>query len=114
MVQRTKPCPTPEELAANWVEGAAVVYIGKADWRKRGKHPLRQRLREFADFGAGRPVAHWGGRLIWQLEDSAELLIGWMPTPDESARAVEVRLIEEFRAIYGKPPFANDPHLLGG
>lgn len=105
------PAVDADALARNWVEGASVVYIGKADWRKRGKHPLRKRLQEFADFGAGRPVAHWGGRLIWQLEDAAELLVGWMPTPDESARAVEVRLIEEFRELHGRAPFANEPHL---
>jgi len=26
---------------------------------------------------------------------------------------VEKELISRFRAVYGKPPFANDPHLLG-
>lgn len=39
----------PDVLHGRWVEGAHVVYIGKAD-------ALRRRLKQFADFGAGRPV----------------------------------------------------------
>lgn len=93
-------------LEANWVDGAEVVYIGKAD-------NLRRRLREFMRFGAGVPIGHWGGRLIWQLSRSAELLVAWRETPGEIPKAVETRLLEDFRAAYGKPPFANDPQLLG-
>lgn len=44
-------------LGANWVDDAEVVYIGKAD-------RLKRRLTQFADFGAGKPIGHWGGRLI--------------------------------------------------
>jgi hypothetical protein len=49
-------------LIANWVDGAEVVYIGKAD-------QLKRRLTQFADFGGGKPIGHWGGRLIWQLHE---------------------------------------------
>jgi hypothetical protein len=93
-------------LKANWVDGAKVVYIGKAN-------ALRRRLNEFARFGAGAPIGDWGGRLIWQLADSGELLVAWKPTPDEDPRAAESRLIAEFRAAYGKPAFANEPQRLG-
>lgn len=107
------PSVKPEELADNWVPGAVVVYIGKADWRRRNKNPLRQRLKEFARIGAGRAVNHWGGRLIWQLQDSSELLVAWKGTPGEDPKLVEDQLIADFRSAYGKPPFANNPHLRG-
>lgn len=93
-------------LAANWVEGAETVYIGKAD-------NLRRRLRQFADFGAGKPVGHWGGRLVWQLPAPDALLVAWMTTPGEEPAAVEARLIAAFRAAHGKAPFANDPQRMG-
>ena len=102
-----------EALRANWVDGAAVVYIGKADPRQRKPHALRQRLKEFTVFGSGGRLRHWGGRLIWQLADSNELLVAWAATPDERAEKVETWLVEEFRRCYGKPPFANNPDRLG-
>lgn len=93
-------------LEANWVDGAEVVYIGKAD-------QLRRRLRQFAQFGAGKPIGHWGGRLIWQLARSTELIVAWRETLGEVPKEVESAMLAEFRAAYGKPPFANDPHRLG-
>lgn len=101
------PSVTAEALRANWVDGAEVVYIGKAD-------ELRRRLHQFADFGAGKPVGHWGGRLIWQLADSETLLVAWKETPARVPVQVEAELISAFREYYGKPPFANNPHRLGG
>jgi hypothetical protein len=100
------PTVTPDALRANWVSGAEVVYIGKAN-------SIRRRLREFAKFGAGQKIGHWGGRLIWQLTDSATLVVGWMPTPGRDPLTVEGELIAEFKSQYGKAPFANDPHRLG-
>lgn len=49
-------------LSANWVPSSQVVYIGKANVADR-------RLIQFARFGAGEKVGHWGGRYIWQLLD---------------------------------------------
>lgn len=100
------PTVSLDALESNWVDGAEVVYIGKAN-------NLRRRLREFVRFGQGAPIGHWGGRLIWQLEDSGSLVVAWMETPGESPAEVEARLISKFRAAYGRPPFANDPHRLG-
>lgn len=93
-------------LEANWVPDAEVVYIGKAN-------NIRRRLREFAKFGAGQRIGHWGGRLIWQLEESSKLLVSWKPTPGLDPLAHEAQLLAQFRAEYGKSPFANDPHRLG-
>ncbi|UZW55103.1 hypothetical protein NUH86_16780 [Sphingobium sp. JS3065] len=100
------PAVSLDALAANWVDLAEVVYIGKAN-------NLRRRLKQYADFGAGQPVGHWGGRLIWQLADYSTLLVAWKETPDRVPEQVEAEMIADFRHCYGKPPFANDPHRLG-
>jgi hypothetical protein len=101
------PSASDDALSANWVEGAEIVYIGKAD-------NLRRRLREFVRFGEDAPIGHWGGRLIWQLKDSAELLVAWKETPDRVPREIEGEMIAAFRSVWDKPPFANEPHRLGG
>ena len=93
-------------LTTNWIDGAEVVYIGKAD-------QLKRRLTQYADFGAGKPVGHWGGRLIWQLPGIDRLLVAWKETPGRIPVEVEAELVGQFRRAYGKPPFANDPHRLG-
>ena len=97
------PTVDASDLAANWVEGAEVVYTDN----------LRRRLREFMRFGQGAPIGHWGGRLIWQLADSTELLVAWRETPDQVPKQVETEMSGEFRRVVGKPPFANEPHRLG-
>lgn len=100
------PSVAADVLAANWVEDAEVVYIGKAE-------NLKRRLTQFADFGAGKPIGHWGGRLIWQLAHIDALRVAWMETHGRSPVEVEAELIAEFRQTYEKPPFANEPHRLG-
>jgi hypothetical protein len=100
------PSVSREVLIANWVGSAEVVYIGKAD-------RLKRRLAQFADFGAGKAAAHWGGRLIWQLPDLDALRVAWKETPGRVPVEVEAELIAAFRNIYGKPPFADDPNRLG-
>lgn len=100
------PSVSEDALKDNWVDDAEIIYIGKAD-------NLRRRLREYVRFGRGEPIGHWGGRLIWQLEDSADLLVAWRETPGRVPRDVETQMISAFRAVFGKPPFANDPHRLG-
>jgi hypothetical protein len=100
------PSVSRDALRANWVVGASVIYIGKAD-------NLKRRLWELMRFGAGEPVGHWGGRLIWQLADSDSLLVAWAETPGQVPREVESTMITAFWAAWGKPPFANEPHRLG-
>lgn len=96
--------PTVPEtrLRSEWVEGARVVYIGKAD-------VLRRRLTQFGQFGAGEPVGHRGGRLIWQLADADDLLVAWHEiTWAEVARDYERRLLRAFAEQHdGRRPFAN-------
>lgn len=100
------PSVSRDALVANWVDGAHVIYIGKAN-------DIRRRLKQYADFGSGKPVGHWGGRLIWQLADLSSCFVAWKETPDCLPAQAESDLISLFRAHYGKPPFANEPHRLG-
>ncbi|MBN9612832.1 MAG: hypothetical protein J0H64_05135 [Actinobacteria bacterium] len=95
-----------DELRSNWVAGSAVVYIGKAG-DPDSSSTLRQRLGQYLKFGAGAAVGHWGGRYVWQLADSSDLLIAWLPLPDGFPSAVESELIDQFRAQFGERPFAN-------
>lgn len=88
-------------LHSRWVPGEPVIYIGKAT-------DLRARLYLYRRHGQGKPVRHWGGRLIWQLADSAELLVAWKPVPDP--RTVEKTMISEFEMRHGNLPFANHVH----
>jgi len=105
------PSVSIERLKDEWVPGAHVVYIGKAAFRRRRKliEALRERLGEFARFGAGEAIGHKGGRLIWQLADSDELLVAWQEvTWGEDARGYEKRLLCRFGALHGgRRPFAN-------
>ena len=85
-------------LRSKWVDGATVVYLGKSD-------DLHRRIRQFIDFGAGRPVGHWGGRLVWQIARSEDLLLAW--NADQAPLARESTLIAEFVAEFGAMPYAS-------
>lgn len=91
-----------ERLATEWVPGAHVVYVGKAD-------ELRTRLKAYARFGDGEPVAHWGGRLIWQLADADELFVAWHELrAGGTARDLEKLLLARFAELNGgRRPLAN-------
>lgn len=94
------PAVSDEELTGAWVTGAEVVYVGKA----AGLRGLRQRLAQYRRHGRG-GTSHRGGRYIWQLADSAALLVAWRPLDDPGAG--EKSLLAEFVALHGVLPFAN-------
>ncbi len=95
------PSVASERLAAKWVPGAQLLYVGEGG-------DLRGRLADFLAFGRGRPVGHWGGRFIWQVAGAEQFLIGWQATASkQAAKALEGRLLEDFAAAYGCLPFAN-------
>ena len=78
----------------------AIVYIGK------GKS-LKTRLSSYLRFGEGKFATHWGGRYIWQLKDSRELIVCWK-TMNEDPRVVEEKMIAKFKEEHGgRRPFAN-------
>jgi hypothetical protein len=89
-------------LRGKWIDDCAVVYIGKGD-------NIQRRLKQYADFGSGKPIGHWGGRYIWQLADSERLLVAWMPcSSGETAAMMEARLLRRFKDEHdGHLPFAN-------
>lgn len=96
-----------DELKANWVEGTPVVYIGKAGGAGSSA-TLQRRLAQYLRFGQGVNVGHWGGRYIWQLADSRDLVVCWKTLPSDNPREVERQMIEGFKAAHGsKRPFAN-------
>lgn len=93
-------------LKSKWVDDSLVVYIGKAG-SDTGKATLYSRLKQYFRFGQGNNVGHWGGRLIWQLKDSVDLIVCWKPLPDEDPRSIERNLIQDFCKEFSKRPFAN-------
>ncbi|MGP4030495.1 hypothetical protein [Pseudarthrobacter sp. 1C304] len=105
--KRKNPTILLDALAAEWVDGADVLYVGKAGAGTSSARGLRKRIQEFMDFGRGRPVGHWGGRLIWQLADSQSLLIAWKVLPAAEVNEAEAKYHAEFRCHYGRLPFAN-------
>lgn len=104
--QLREPTVSLEELKHNWIEDACVLYIGKAGGAKQVK-TLSRRLSEYVDFGHGKSKPHSGGRYIWQLGDSDELLIYWLALDSHEPAAVERALINNFEENYKKLPFAN-------
>src|SRR5208337_4507915 len=68
------PTVAVSELQRKWVEGTLVLNIGKAG---PGKATLRSRLTQYVRFGQGEAVGHHGGRYIWQMVRSGDLLVCW-------------------------------------
>jgi len=93
-------------LTAKWVNNAKVIYIGKAGGQGI-KATLHSRLKQYFSFGQGKNVGHWGGRLIWQLANSRDLIVCWKTLTVDEPRDVESFLIENFKEQFGRRPFAN-------
>jgi len=87
------------ELKANWIDSTKVVYIGKAI-------SLKTRLQQYFAFGQGKNIGHYGGRLIWQLNNSKDLVVCWRSL-ETNPREYEANLIKQFVSIHGKRPVAN-------
>jgi hypothetical protein len=100
------PTVPVERLRRLWIDAAIVLYIGKAGGGDAGA-VLQERLWAYMRFGAGEPVGHWGGRLIWQLENCHDLTICWRACGEADAAKVEGALIRQFAVSYGRRPFAN-------
>ena len=94
-------------LAAEWVDAAVVLYLGKAVPGSKGNRGLRRQVQEFLDFGQGKPPGHWDGRLVWQLADADQLLIAWKELPAEKLAKAEAGYHAAFVEEHGRLPFAN-------
>lgn len=90
-------------LERAWCDDAEVVYIGKAG----SQLGLRERLWAYAKQGRGRSAGHGGGRFIWQLPASNELLVGWRETEGFDVGDVEEALLALHIERFGRRPFAN-------
>lgn len=90
------------ELESDWISDTHILYYGKAS------KSIHTRLGQYMSFGCGKAVGHYGGRYIWQLEDSDELIVCWKETTDKDPREEEKALIQEFKCEHnGNRPFAN-------
>jgi len=102
-----------EVLENNWVNETMVVYIGQSGGIRNGKwsnETLHSRISTFMAFGQGQDVMHYGGRLIWQIKDSKDLVVCWKPLPMKilDPKAYEKQLIQEFKSNFSQMrPFAN-------
>ncbi len=95
-----------DELKSNWIDNTIAVYIGKAG-KDGSDATLQSRLRQYIKFGQGGNIGHYGGRLIWQLKNSKNLVVCWKELPTEDPRTVEANLINQFVSIFSNRPFAN-------
>ena len=102
-------------LVQNWIEESRVVYIGQAGGILKGKwsnSTLNERLCAYMKFGQGWSVAHWGGRLIWQINNCKDLRvcrISWLGQIKDP-RKVETELLAHFEKQFYRLPFANLRH----
>jgi hypothetical protein len=95
-----------DELEARWISRARVVYIGMTGEGRRAG--LRTRIRALVRYGTGHNFGHAGGRALWQLPESGDLLVCWRPTEDGAeAASEERRLLDAFREQHKRLPFAN-------
>ena len=93
-------------LESNWVEASYIIYIGQAGGNN-SLATLKKRLKQYLNFGKGKPAAHRGGKLIWQLKNHSELIVAWKTLKEENPSIVESQLLKDFVDFYGKLPFAN-------
>lgn len=103
------PTESHDLLRDEWVDGAQVVYIGKATWGTR-RDGIWRRLKQYRRTGDGRADNHMGGVWIWQLEDADDLLVCWIAAKDRSdefVHSLERHLIADFKSHFGRRPFAN-------
>ena len=100
------PNVSVSELKANWVDKTIVVYIGKAG-KDGSSATLHSRLQQYFRFGQSCNIGHYGGRLVWQLKNSKDLIVCWKALPTEDPRTFETNLIHQFVSKFSKRPFAN-------
>ena len=93
-------------LEESWINETPIIYIGKAGGQESSA-TLQSRLKQYLKFGQGQKIGHWGGRYIWQVKDSKNLIFCWKALSDKEPREEEATLIESFKEKFRKRPFAN-------
>ena len=93
------------QLKEKYVD-SSVIYIGKAGGISSGA-TLFSRISQYLKFGQTKNVGHYGGRYIWQLKNHHNLLFCWKKLSEEEPIMLEKELLSNFKAEYGKLPFAN-------
>lgn len=108
-----KPRPkrwSAEAAADRWVPGVQVLYFGKGPLRSsksKRQQGLARRVSELQKHGYKGGANHYGGELLWQIDDADALLIAWKPLAQGESAAIESGLIRGFDRIMGRQPFAN-------
>lgn len=100
------------EAEARWVDGAQTLYLGKGPLRKLSKgrrQGLAQRLHELRAHGYDGSANHYGGKLLWQIDDMDSLIVAWKVLPAGAADANETALIHRFMKMDSlrRAPYAN-------
>ncbi|HGJ65339.1 TPA: hypothetical protein ENS27_08125 [bacterium] len=94
------PIIDKSELPNHYVEGSHTIYIGKGN-------KLQRRMKQFINFGSGKPIGHWGGRLVWQIENSDDFFVAWKCVDDQDPSIIESQMFKEFNSTYHKLLYAN-------
>ena len=108
-----KPRPKRWSAAAaadRWVPGVQVLYFGKGPLRSstaKRRKGLACRVGELQRHGYRGGANHYGGKLLWQIDDADALLIAWKPLAEGESAAIESGRIRGFDRIMGRQPFAN-------
>lgn len=101
------PTVPVEILRTEWVDQALVLYIGQAGGRG-STETLRSRIKSLVDFANGKPIGHWGGRLLWQVQGSNRFHVCWRAGGCGDPVDVEHRMIGDFRIAHNdRRPFGN-------
>lgn len=103
MYNRSAKLYSAEKLSRKYMDCSdqEILYIGKANGRKG----LRQRIKQYIDYGWNHAANHKGGRAVWQIEDAGLLLLAYEECED--AEAQEKQLLADYKAKNGSYPLAN-------
>src|SRR3989338_6881494 len=95
------PTVHPNVLMIKWVKEATILYIG------RHKKNLRKRILQHFKFAAGKSVSAWGGRYLWQLDDSIQKKMTVRYKEVKNPKRAEKDELAKFEKTFKRLPFAN-------
>ncbi|MDO5754207.1 hypothetical protein, partial [Arthrobacter sp.] len=105
--KKKNPSVSRAKAMSRLIPGVQLLYLGKAGLGSKANRGLRKRVGEYLRFGQGEPIGHWGGRLIWQIQDPSQLRIGWKIIDDADPEHVEKAHLLAFKEEFGQLPYAN-------